>query len=272
MSYSTVKQWTTAIADAIRTKDGTTAPINHQDIPDRISAIETGMNWADVFTENYDKNLVIDFRGYNSIPRIRNLFGRGNYSGFISSLTVYHDSARYVSFENSSFMNNSDIAYIRCCNVGDIGAYAFQATTVAGEVSFGDVRTKISSNAFRSFSCDSIVFGSITGNGIESSAFRDALIATFEAASINNIGYGAFSGCSNLTAFIIRGGNVPTLNSNVFDNTPIASGSGYIYVPASMVSAYQAATNWSTYASQIRALEDYTVDGTVTGELDPTKI
>ena len=32
------------------------------------------------------------------------------------------------------------------------------------------------------------------------------------------------------------------------------------------------ASIWSTYASQIRALEDYTVDGTVTGELDPSKI
>ena len=34
----------------------------------------------------------------------------------------------------------------------------------------------------------------------------------------------------------------------------------------------QAATNWSTYAAQFRALEDYTVDGTTTGELDETKI
>ena len=45
-----------------------------------------------------------------------------------------------------------------------------------------------------------------------------------------------------------------------------------IYVPASLIDSYKAATNWSTYADQFRALEDYTVDGTTTGELDETKI
>ena len=35
---------------------------------------------------------------------------------------------------------------------------------------------------------------------------------------------------------------------------------------------YRNGTNWSTYAAQFRALEDYTVDGTITGELDPNKI
>lgn len=41
---------------------------------------------------------------------------------------------------------------------------------------------------------------------------------------------------------------------------------------AALVDSYKAATNWSTYADQIRALEDYTVDGTTTGALDETKI
>jgi hypothetical protein len=39
-----------------------------------------------------------------------------------------------------------------------------------------------------------------------------------------------------------------------------------------LVDEYKAATNWSTYAGRIRALEDYTVDGTITGELDESKI
>ena len=52
----------------------------------------------------------------------------------------------------------------------------------------------------------------------------------------------------------------------------IANGKGYIYVPRAMVDTLKSATNWSTYATQIRALEDYTVDGTITGELDESKI
>lgn len=83
----------------------------------------------------------------------------------------------------------------------------------------------------------------------------------------------AFNDCSALTALIIRSSSVWTIsNTNALSGTPIASGSGYIYVPATRVDTYKAATNWTTYASQFRALEDYTVDGTTSGALDPTKI
>ena len=61
-------------------------------------------------------------------------------------------------------------------------------------------------------------------------------------------------------------------NTNAFSSTPIASGTGYIYVPRALVDSYKAASKWSTYANQFRALEDYTVDGTTTGALDETKI
>ena len=47
---------------------------------------------------------------------------------------------------------------------------------------------------------------------------------------------------------------------------------GYIYVPRDLVESYKSATNWSTFATQFRALEDYTVDGTTTGALDESKI
>ena len=79
--------------------------------------------------------------------------------------------------------------------------------------------------------------------------------------------------CSALKSLIIRefGANY-VLSSNAFLESSIESGTGYIYVPRSMVSTLQSATNWSTHASQIRALEDYTVDGTTTGALDETKI
>lgn len=88
-----------------------------------------------------------------------------------------------------------------------------------------------------------------------------------------NISSNTFRGCSSLIALIQRGEKIPTLKSNTaFNGTPIASGAGYIYVPRALVDSYKAATNWSAYATQFRALEDYTVDGTTTGDLDETKI
>jgi hypothetical protein len=46
-------------------------------------------------------------------------------------------------------------------------------------------------------------------------------------------------------------------NNEVFTSTPIADGTGYIYVPAALVDTYKADSNWSVYENQIRAIEDY---------------
>ena len=83
-----------------------------------------------------------------------------------------------------------------------------------------------------------------------------------------------FANCTSLTALILRREDTSTMRLDVSSlrNTGISAGTGYIYVPASLVDSYKSATNWSAYADQIRALEDYTIDGTTTGELDETKI
>lgn len=103
-------------------------------------------------------------------------------------------------------------------------------------------------------------------------ALIDRSIVEISSSSATSIGDVAFESCSVLKSLLLRGNNVCTLsNKNAFNSTPIASGTGYIYVPSALIEQYKAATNWSTYAAQFRALEDYTVDGTVTGELDPAK-
>ena len=85
---------------------------------------------------------------------------------------------------------------------------------------------------------------------------------------------GAFASCSKLKALIIRHETVASVlkDKGALSGTLIASGTGYIYVPSALVESYKTASGWSNYANQFRALEDYTVDGTITGELDPNKI
>lgn len=81
---------------------------------------------------------------------------------------------------------------------------------------------------------------------------------------------------SKLATLIIRSETVCALNNYALNTTAIWSGKGYVYVPSALVASYQAATNWkriyATNANAFRALEDYTVDGTITGELDESKI
>jgi hypothetical protein len=75
----------------------------------------------------------------------------------------------------------------------------------------------------------------------------------------NGIGGAAFYSCSSLNTLILRyADGVPALsNKNAFTSTPIALGTGYIYVPQDLVEQYKEATNWSLFADQIRAIEDY---------------
>ena len=50
---------------------------------------------------------------------------------------------------------------------------------------------------------------------------------------------------------------VPKLrNINAFKNTPIEKGTGYIYVPDNLVDSFKIAENWSTYADQIKSINE----------------
>jgi hypothetical protein len=83
-----------------------------------------------------------------------------------------------------------------------------------------------------------------------------------------------FTNATSLTAVILRNPTALCSLSRVeaFDDTKIAEGTGYIYVPRALLEDYKVATNWSALAAQLRAIEDYTVDGTITGEFDQSKI
>ena len=67
------------------------------------------------------------------------------------------------------------------------------------------------------------------------------------------------NGHSSLTAFIVRNPSqvVELPSTRVLEGTPIASGTGYIYVPSSLVALYKLDLVWANYADQIRAIEDY---------------
>lgn len=98
-------------------------------------------------------------------------------------------------------------------------------------------------------------------------------LTVLDLPSVTSIANRGIMYCNSLVSLILRSETLCTSEGSWnFNTTPIKSGTGYIYVPSALVDSYKTATNWSTYANQFRALEDYTVDGTITGELDETKI
>ena len=88
-----------------------------------------------------------------------------------------------------------------------------------------------------------------------------SLLKKLDFPSVESISGGAFSGCSRLVTVILRKADaVCTLeNVNAFSGTSIAKGTGFVYVPDNLVEQYKAATNWSTYANQIKPISELEV-------------
>lgn len=175
-----------------------------------------------------------------------------------------------------------------------IGQYAFSKCTALTEVNFPNVTT-IKPRAFWQASISSaLVLPKV--ERIEDYAFNaTGLMKSLCLPKLEYLGYGAFEYCTGLleldvpscTTISTAAFRGAPLNTLILRNettvctllaamtitwTPIGQGTGYIYVPAALKSQYEQATNWSEFAARFRALEDYTVDGTTTGELDETKI
>ena len=182
-------------------------------------------------------------------------------SGEIDGIDAQLDailSKTIVNFENSTIMKLGNAVLYECKSLKSLKCSAVQSI---------DYMTCLNCTALTDVSLPSLTY---IGNQSFAGCTALAKLDFNDLATIYNR---AFYGCSKLTALIIRGSNVCSLKStNNLTNTPIASGTGYIYVPSALIDSYKTATNWSAYADQFRALEDYTVDGTTTGELDESKI
>ena len=120
----------------------------------------------------------------------------------------------------------------------EVGAYAFYNFTSLESAKTS--ATTIGIDAF--YECSNLTTVDLTGTG-----------ATTIATS-------AFSGDRKLESLIIRSNTVAIL-SDVYalSGTLIAAGEGAVYVPTALVDSYKAATNWSTYASQIYPISAYPV-------------
>ena len=177
--------------------------------------------------------------------------------------------------------NHGVINYINLPACEQIGEYAFYMSIADPNNLMGELvlpHLEVSRAAFSECSSlKKVIFANPSDENSVVNLGRNAFssCSSLESVDCNRVqlaGY-VFSSCTSLTALIMRSTVFTSLTSTMnFKNTPIEGGTGYIYVPRSIKSTYEAATNWVTYASQFRALEDYTVDGTTTGALDPNKI
>lgn len=156
--------------------------------------------------------------------------------------------------------------------VDNIGSYAFNRCYKLQRISLPELTTCGKGSFSNNTDLVEAIFPKLRGGKTEIIC-NCANLSKIDFYALEHLDQYDCSGCTSLNTLIIRSATACSMtNSNALNNTPIASGSGYIYVPRSLVDSYKAASNWSTYAAQFRALEDYTVDGTITGDLDESKI
>ena len=190
-------------------------------------------------------------------------YAQYKYTGYISVKLVERTiSGDYV---NETVTSIGIYAFYSCSNLTTVN---FPAATSIGDSAFNNcsnlttvnfpAATSIGDRAFNS--CPNLTTVNFpAAKSIGNNAFyRCSNLTTVNFPAATSIGDSAFNKCPNLTTVILRSETMcKLLYTSAFSNTPIKSGTGYIYVPTALVDTYKAATNWSTYANQIRAIEDY---------------
>ena len=177
-------------------------------------------------------------------------------------------------------------------DITTVGSYAFSNCTALITVNFPNA-TSVGGNAFSS--CMSLTTVNLpNATSVDSNAFSscmslttvnlpnatsvgmNVLRACYKLTSVNlpnvtSINSAAFENCYSLTKVII-GTNQTTVatlaNTNAFNKcyhilgttnssyNPTGAKDGYIYVPDNLVDSYKSATNWSTYADQIKGISE----------------
>lgn len=160
--------------------------------------------------------------------------------------------------------------------VESIGTNCFQYSKALTSANY-PLLTKLNNYVFGDCSALSEVhLPNITSVG--NSALLGTAVEILDFPKVTSIGSQAFQSCSKLKLLVLRAEQVVSLsNYNAFKYTLLETNNGAsfnVLVPSSVKSKYPSATNWSTFPNYtvFKVLEDYTVDGTATGELDPEKI
>ena len=219
---------------------------------------------------------------------ISNLPTGGNNDGFVMDTIVNYENTTVTKIRQRCFTYLNKLATVTLPNVVEVGNSAFSHCSALAQVSLPKVTT-IEDNGFDH--CYSLLNANwlntkTLGQGafdfcksLTSINFPQVEIirnATFlncynlRKADLGSckefIGMYHFTGCSKLTALILRSNTVCSVSYPVNKNnqgslfdTPItaADGEGYVYVPRALVDQYKSATNWTVIADRFRAIEDY---------------
>lgn len=274
----------TDIADSIRGKNGTNNKYKPSEMASAIQGISTKedlsneLNAQETLLNNQTSKLSI------AINNLKNKVSGGADTSEIEDAFITHTiSGDYVNdrvtkVKYGTFYEDTNLTSVSFPNVTNVESYAFYKCTSLENIDIPRLQsasqytfayTKPSSINFPLLeTISTYTFAYITVpcsvnlpslKTTSNSSFRDSKgISRVDLAIATKIDNLCFYYCNNLETLILRKSDaICTLqNTNAFTGTKIASGTGYIYVPDNLVEEYKVATNWSSFASQIKPLSE----------------
>ena len=276
----------TNIAEAIRGKTGETAKMKPAEMAGKIEGIQTGggedafskflestnpgpitinaetiREGAFSYSNNYGVTPIFDFICPNLKTINKNAFKPDSLQTKVTFKEFVAPKLETVgpySFYNGIF-GKYDFSLLK--NVGDSAFSCYNSIDFSTDNIFrGPKVESIGSEAFSNRLIKKVIVGEKTTNPLTvyGVVFSQSTLETFICNNVLKFNSMAFYR-SKLSTLVIKGATVPQLTStSVFDNTPIADGTGSIYVPDALVEQYKVATNWAIYADQIKPLSEYT--------------
>ncbi len=186
--------------------------------------------------------------GYDGLGQVTvNVSGGTNteseeVAALLSNTMTALDNSLVTSLRSRACQGATALTTVNLPNVTSIGTYAFYGCTGLTTAHLLKA-TSVPSQAF--YNCTKLQHA--------------------DCGQAGSMAAQAFNACTALTELILRKTTAICTLSNVsaINNTPIGKGTGYIYVPKALLSDddetkdYRRATNWSTFQSQFRAIEDY---------------
>lgn len=197
--------------------------------------------------------------------------------GLITRTLTSYSNSRVTSVAAYAFNKNSTIKTVSLPNVTNIGTYGFCECSALETISVPKLSTigeRLLQSCTNLKSIDFPLLSYVSRNicygctKLKSVNLPSATtlgyycftnckaITTLDFPQLTYIENNNFQGCSALVALILRSSTLCKLNGTAaLSSTPIASGTGFVYVPADLLDSYKTATNWSVYADQIVAIE-----------------
>ena len=160
-----------------------------------------------------------------------------------------------TKIDNNAFYGCTNLTSVSFPACTDIGSSAFYSCTNLAYIDFpafsGTVTSTLLGMSFGSFKKLLAVSFSKSPNIAVSAFNKCSKLASVNFPACTTIGEYAFYNCYSLKNVTLQASTIVELGGSL---AFYGSGDGYIYVPASLVSAYKSASYWSYYADRITAI------------------